>query len=55
MNSASTRRVTERTAIVFMAVNMGSNVMKVYLYLNDFNLFSKVVLLDEENNWVGLS
>lgn len=28
MNSASTRRVTERTAVVCMAVNMGSNVTK---------------------------
>lgn len=60
MNSVSTRRVTEKTAVVCMAVNMGSNVMKVYLYLNDFDLFSKGVLLIYHNNiiehnWVGLT
>lgn len=42
--SASTRRVIGKTAVVCMAVNMRRNVMKVYMCLNDFVLFSKDVL-----------
>lgn len=41
INSASTRRVIGKTALVCMAVNMGRDVMKVYMCLNDFVLFSK--------------
>lgn len=44
MNSASTRRVIGITALVCMAVNMGSNVIKVYMCLNDFVLFSNMFL-----------
>lgn len=42
MYTVSMRRVTESTAVVFMAVNMGSNVMKVKIL--DFALLSKRVL-----------
>lgn len=44
MNSASTRRVIGKTALVCMAVNTGRNVMKVYMRLNDFVLFSNMFL-----------
>lgn len=53
MNSASTRRVIGITALVCMAVNMGRNVMKVYMCLNDFVLFSKDVL-DVKNKCMNL-
>lgn len=36
-----------------MAVNVGSNVMKVYMYLNDFNLFSKG-FFSKMKNIIGL-
>lgn len=42
MYTVSMRRVTESTAVVFMAVNMGSNVMKVKIF--DFAMLSKRVL-----------
>lgn len=53
MNSASTRRVIGKTAVVCMAVNMRRNVMKVYMCLNDFVLFSKDVL-DVKNKCMNL-
>lgn len=34
VNTVSTRRVTEKMAVVCMAVNMGRNVMEVYFFLN---------------------
>lgn len=37
--------VIEKMVVVCMVVNMGSNVMKVYMCCNDFNLFLKFVIL----------
>lgn len=59
VNIVLIRCVIEKMVVVCMVVNMGSNVMKVYLYLNDFDLFFKDVFLilyknKIEYNWLGL-